>query len=72
MKRSDILSIPVVLLGALILAIVGLIIWCILAIPALAFASKVPDPRAMIMPMITRRALKSMMSQGGGNGRKAA
>jgi hypothetical protein len=72
MDRKTYLSIPVVLLGALILAILGLIAWIIMAIPLLVKPSLVPDPRAAIMNSITRHAIKNMMKGGAASGKAAA
>jgi hypothetical protein len=72
MDRKTYLSIPVVLIGALILAILGIVAWVILAIPLLVKPDAVPDPRSVVMNSITRHAIKNMMKGGAASGKAAA
>jgi hypothetical protein len=72
MDRRTFLSIPVVFLGALLIAILGLVAWVIVAIPLLVKPSLVPDPRSAITNTITRHAIKNMMKGGAASGKAAA
>jgi hypothetical protein len=72
MSRKDYLSIPVVLIGVILLGVIGLAVWLIGIAPALIFGSRIPDPRTAISNAITRRAIKSMMKGGMANDKTAA
>jgi hypothetical protein len=72
MDRKTYLSIPVVLIGALLLSILGLVAWVIVAIPLLVKPDIVPDPRSAVTNAITRHAIKNMMKGGAASGKAAA
>lgn len=63
MNRSMYLSIPVVLIGTLILGVVGLVLWIVLLIPVMIYPKMLGGfkPADRITEVVTRRAVKSAM-----------
>lgn len=63
MNRRMYLSVPVVLIGTLILAIVGLAAWIIMLIPVMIYPRMLGGfkPADRVTEVVTRRMVKSAM-----------